>query len=174
MARSLSTRLTTEIGYTVTRPFFLVQITWSGSTSRLSTGGTVTYASQTWQGGTATVEALRTLPGGALEGQLSIGNTDNAIGALALANNLSSCAVVISVLYGTGPWTTGDAEQVFAGVLDGCQITPTRVTFGIVSTGRRREHSPRIYCAPPLCNHLPPAGTKIAWAGEVYELQGAA
>jgi hypothetical protein len=169
MGRALTSLITTEIARTVTAPFHLIKIDFP-TVARLSTGATVAYGGYTWTGGTATLDDLRALPGGALEGSLSISNTNDSIGATVLATDLSDTAVTIWALYGAGPFVSGDALQVFTGVLDGADLTPTRVRLGIVSAGRRRLTGPRLYCQPPTCNHMPPPGTRIVWGGDVYIL----
>ncbi len=169
MSRALSTRLTSEVAGVVTAPFFLIQIGWS-PVSRLSTRGPVSYGGYTWAGGSASLHSLQGLPGGALQGQISLGNTDDAIGAVVLSTDLTAVPVTIWMLYGSEPFTAGDALQVFSGVIDGAELTPTRVTLDLVSEGRRNLTGPRVYCQPPLCNHMPPPGTRITWGGDTYVL----
>jgi len=169
MARTLPTLLSTEVVKTVTMPFHVIEIGWS-PTSRLSTGATVAWNGYTWTGGVATLDDLRALPGGALEGTLSLANTDDAVGATVLAADLAETPVTIWALYGAGPFTSGDALQVFTGVLDGADLSVTRVSLGLVSAGRRRLTGPRLYCQPPTCNHMPPPGTRIVWGGDVFIL----
>jgi len=130
----------------------------------------VSFDGQTWTGGNATLAELRSLPGGAMQGKLSLTNTDNSASALALEHELSESAVEISMLYGMGPWVAADAVQVFSGVIDGARVGSARVMLGLVSRARRGEVGPRIVCAQPLCNHLPPNGVSIAWGGDVVEL----
>ena len=171
MARTLSTATATEIAKAVTRPFYLARIEFPGVvTYYLSTGATVTWLGYTWDGGNLTVDALRTLPGGGLEGALSLTNADGSGAALALNGSLEEVLVDLWALYGDGPYATEDATQVFSGVLDGAEIGMMRVRFGLSSESRRRATGPRIYCAPPLCNHLVAPGSVLYWSGERYGL----
>jgi hypothetical protein len=74
-------------------------------------------------------------------------------------------------LYGAGPFASGDAAQLFSGVVDGAEIGSVRATLSLVSSARRRLTGPRIYCQPPLCNHIPPAGKVITWGGEEFQFE---
>lgn len=173
MARTLSTLLAGEVVKTVTAPFFLIQLGWT-PISYLSTGPTTAYAGQSWISGTATLESLTTTPGGGLEGSISLTNTDDSMGALVLGADLSQTAVAIWAAYGAGPFAAGDLAQIFDGVIDGADISATRVQLGIVSSARRRQTGPRLYCQPPLCNHIPPAGKTITWGGAEYTFESGA
>jgi hypothetical protein len=167
MARALTTLLATETVKTVTAPFFLIEIGFS-STLRLSTRGSVLYGGYTWTGGTASMVDLHGLAGGALEGEISIGNTDSAIAAIVLGQSLRDVPVTIWLLYGAEPYAAGAALQVFTGVLDGATLTPTRVSLRIVSAGRRSLYGPRLYCQFPM---MPPPNTTITWGGQKYILK---
>jgi hypothetical protein len=178
VSRSLSSRLGTEIVKTVTAPFFLVRVVFPGyAPLYLSTGPTVTYdydsVAQQWVSGSASLSALRSLPGGGLEASVSLSNTDDAVAALALTQDPGTVSVRLWMLYGAPPFSAGDAEQVFTGVVDSMEIRPTRVTLSCVSESRRRLYGPRLTVSPPLCNFLPPGGTWVLWGGEMYELKGA-
>lgn len=170
MARTLSTTTATEVAKAVTRPFYLARITTLSVTYYLSTGPTATWLGYTWDGGNVTVEELRSLAGGGLEGAISLTNADGSGAAIALGGSLEEVTVDLWALYGNGPYAIDDAVQVFSGVLDGAEIGPTRVRFGITTESRRRATGPRIRCAPPLCNHLIAPGAVLFWNGERYGL----
>lgn len=169
MARTLSALLTTETATTVTAPAYLIEIGWT-PTLRLSTRGELYYEGNAYTAGSANVERLETLRGGALAATISLGNTDDVAGAIILGSDLTAIDVTISLLYGDGPFSAGDALQVFAGVIDSADITPLRITLDCVSEGRAKMTGPRLYCQPPTFNHMPPPGTKLLWGGETYVL----
>lgn len=170
--RALAAQALVEIARAITRPRYLLRIDWT-TTLYLSTRGTVVYDGQTWTGGTLTLERLAALPGAGLEGEISLTAADGTGAALALGGEISDVSFVLSMLYGDGPWAAGEAVVLAEGVLDGAEITATRVRFGLAAEGRRRAAGPRVYCSPPLMRHLPAPGSVLTWAGERYELVGA-
>ncbi|WP_347278609.1 hypothetical protein [Plasticicumulans sp.] len=170
--RTLSGTTAAALAGPITRPLLLIELSLS-PVQRWSTGGAVTWNGYAWSESGARVEDLSELPGAAVEGRISAPNADGALGALLLAQGATDLPCRIWALYGDGPYALGDAVLLFDGVTDGAEHG-LRVTIGLITAARRRLTAPRLRCAPPLCNRLPPAGTVLAWNGERYVLEGGA
>lgn len=170
MPRTLSSATVTATAQAVTRPFYVAQLDWDGTTYRLSTGASVSWNGYTWDGGSLSVEDLRALPAGGMEGTISLTNADGSAAALVLNHPIEEVAVALWTLYGDGPYAAADGVPVFTGVVDAADLTATRVRLTLTTEGRRRALGPRIYAVPPLCNHLPAPGSVVVWSGERYTL----
>lgn len=86
--RSLTAALTTAYGAPVQKPAWLVEITWSQSTSRLCSYATVTWNSESWTQEDVDVSGLRV---GALSisGALVLNNATDVWGAAALTEGFT-------------------------------------------------------------------------------------
>ncbi len=170
--RALSGPTAAALAGPITRPILLIELSLA-PVQRWSTGGPVTWDGYTWSESGARVEELRELPGAAVEGRISAPNADGALGTLLLSQGATDVPCRIWALYGDGPYALGDAVLLFGGVTDGAEHG-LRVTLDLITAARRRLTAPRLRCAPPLCNHLPPSGTVVSWNGERYALEGRA
>lgn len=168
--RALSGATLSEIVKPITRPINLIEIVFAAVTYRLSTGPTVTWNAQTWIASGAKVENLQSLVGGAMDGRISLPNTDNAASALVLVDGVADRVCRIYQLYGDGPYSVGDEIKLFEGVCDNAEIDLDRVVINITTERRLSETAPRIYFEA-FCTRLPPAGTVISWGGEHYRLE---
>lgn len=167
--KTLSAALIAELGLTVTRPGYLIEVGYS-AVLRLSTLGDLSWNAQIWSGFDARVSGLAQDGKGGGAGMLSLGNTDGAIGALALNEGASDIMVGIWAVY-AGATATGDPVQVFAGVLDGCAIAPDKVTFTLAAQGNLTLESPRYFISQLNgFNWLKPAGSVIPIGGELFPL----
>lgn len=169
--RDLSERLQSEIAQVVTRPVYLVELSFSVPLY-LSTGGLVAWNGQDWLPSGATVESLHELPGGSITGRLTLANSDRAMGALVLGEGVRDRACRVWQIYGGAPYDSGDAVLRFDGAMDAVEEIGDRVVIALVSAGMSLAWAPRLFWAPPMCNHLPPPGTVLLWNGEKYELEG--
>lgn len=169
--RELTEYMDAEIARPITRPLNLIEILLPSVTLRWSTGRTVEWDGDTWTDAGVTLEALRALAGGAMEGMISVRNTELAASGLVLVDGVNDRPCRIWELSGPGPFDPADAVMTFEGVCDGTpDISIERVRIAITSASRVREMSPRIYFEQ-FCNHIPPAGTVISWGGEHYRLE---
>jgi len=171
MARTLPANTDTATQAAITTPIYLVRINLSTGDVRHSSRGDVTYNGYSWSGTGIRVENLTPTKGGGMSGAISIPNTDLAWSAIVLNNDIRGRDIDISMVYSETP-SVGDAVMVFSGVMDSVPVIDTRVVINIVSEGIGTAFSPRLFCAPPLCNHMPAAGTIIEWSGERYVLEG--
>lgn len=163
---TLSAPLLAELGLTITRPGYLIEIGYS-STLYLSTLGDVSYAAKTWLASDAKVSGLSQDGSGGAKASITLGNTDNAFGAVVLTEGASDIPVTIYACYAGAP---SDAVQVFCGVADGAEISPDKVTMGLVAQGNKTLYCPRVFISAPVFNFLQPEGTRIYWNGETFAL----
>ena len=162
------------LGLTVTRPGFLIQIEFS-TILRLSTMGDVTWNSLLWTAADIRVSGLGQDGSATTTGQLTLGNADQAYGALVLNEGASDIRVSVWALY-AGATATGDPVQRFTGVINGATIDVDNhvVTLPLVSQGVNTLHSPRVFINKASgFNFLQPAGTKIPFGNETFVLERA-
>lgn len=167
--KTLSSALLTELGLTVNRPGYLVQIGFS-TTLYLSTMGDISFMGQTWVGADVKLSGISQDGSGNAGGSLMLGNADGAYGALTLLEGASDIAVVVWACY-AGATASGDPVQIFSGMTDGADISPEKVTITLVQTRNATLYSPRVFITKPTFNFLQPAGTKISIGGEVFVLE---
>jgi hypothetical protein len=164
--RTLSTATGTATTATITTPAFLVEIVWS-TIVRLSSRGDQTWGGLAWTGGRLGKCDAR--DGGSVE----LINTDLAYSALVLNEGAADVGVRAWAFYGDNPGAT-DPVLIFDGVADGADIGADRVRLALAADNARTLYSPRRFIGPGIgANHLRPAGTRIAWGGEVYTLERA-
>lgn len=165
--KTLTSALITELGLTVTRPGYLVELGYS-TTLRLSTMGDVSYGGNLWAAADVLVSGLGNNGAGAAAATLALGNTDNGYGALVLNEGASDIAVNIWACYAGAP---ADSVQVFAGVVNGAEISESKVTLPLVAQRNKTLYSPRVFIAKPVFNFLQPVGTKVPWGNEIFVLE---
>lgn len=168
--RTLTASTTTEIEKTGTTPRFLVEL---GTTpiTRHSTRETLTYDGQTWTGFDIHVDSIDIDKNGGQSASLRVSRHNNAMAAL-LFDGSAEMTCRIWMLYGDGPtWAPADGNQLFDGVVDGLEINGNYIAITAIDLMSKTEFAPRITLAPPLANHLPPAGKKIRIGPVVYVLE---
>jgi hypothetical protein len=169
MSRALSAALLTELGLSVTRPGYLIELGYS-STLRLSTMGDISWGGHAWSAADAKVSGIGQDGSGANTGTLQLGNIDDAFGSLVLNEGASDIAVAIHACY-AGATAFGDPVQIFEGVTNGAEIDSRKVTLQLVAQGNRTLYSPRVFVNKAAgFNFLQPAGTKIFANGETFVL----
>src|ERR1039457_3983410 len=100
-----STAMATALGLTVTRPGYLIQLSFPivgilpALTVYLSTMGDITWNGQTWSGWDVKVSGIGQDGKGAATGSLAIGNTDNTYGAMVLNYGAADIPVSIWACY---------------------------------------------------------------------------
>lgn len=169
MARTLTAAAATGVEASVTAPRLLIYIGWS-SPVRVCTRETVTWSGSVWTGPVGRVDGIT----GASTDQRArviLPNADNAYGAIALASGLHDVPVRVWALYGSEPFASGDAVQLFEGQADGGRITTMAVEVECIAMRQATIYAPRVYAQPPLMNHNPPAGTVLRWNGDIYTLE---
>ena len=171
MARTLPSNTDTATQAAITTPIYLVRLNLQSGDVRYSTRGDISYNGYTWLGNGVRIENLSPTKSGGVSGSISIPNTDLAWSAIVLGNDIRGRDVDIRMVYSDTP-SNNDAVMVFSGVMDAVPVIDTRVVINVISEGIGTAFSPRLFCAPPLCNHMPAAGTVIEWSGERYVLEG--
>jgi hypothetical protein len=167
--KTLTAELLAELGASVTRPGYLVQLGYS-ATLYLSTMGDISHADQAWSGADVKLSGLSTNGAGSNKATLALGNTDGAYGALVLNEGASDIEAIVWACY-AGATATGDVVQVFAGVVDGADISAQTVTLQLAAQRNKTLYCPRVFIAKPTFNFLQPAGTKIVFGGETFVLE---
>lgn len=148
-----------------TRPLYLVEIGWS-PISRLSTHGTQTWNSLTWNG-TAKIDvtSISQAGDGNPTAQISLGNATGAFGALAMSIDISDVPVRIWQA-DAAALALDDVRLAFEGVIDGRSITMESVTLSLVAQRTARQVLPATVIGPAAgFNVLLPAGTRITSGG---------
>ena len=169
--RALTAALLTELGLSVTRPGYLVQIGYS-TVLRLSTMGTISWAGQTWAAANVKVSGISQDGNGAASGSLQLGNTDGAYGALVLTEGAADVPLTVWACY-AGATASGDPVLLADCVADGAEIDAEKVTLTLAPQKNGTLHSPRVFISKPTFNFLQPAGTKIVAGGETFTLERA-
>lgn len=169
--KALTPALLAELGASVTRPGYLVQLGYS-SPLYLSTLGDISYAGQAWSDASVKLSGISADGAAANKASLTLGNTDGAYGALVLNEGACDIEVVVWACY-AGATALGDIVQVFAGATDGADIDADKVTLQLVAQKNRTLYCPRVFISKPTFNFLQPAGTKIVAGNETYTLERA-
>lgn len=165
--KTLDPSLLTELGLTTTRPGYLVKINFS-YTLRLSTLGNITFDSQEWVSSSINVAGISHSGNGKSSSSITISNIDTNIGTVLLAEGASDKPVSIYACYAGA---INNAELIFTGVTDGCEIDPEKVVITLSPQANKTLFSPRVFIGKPVFNYLQPVGTKITFNGETYVLE---
>lgn len=170
--KTLTSALASELGLTVTRPGFFVQIGYS-AVLNLSTMGDISWSGQLWSAADVLVSGLGQDGGGSVAGQITLGNADGAYGALVLNEGASDIPVSVWAVY-AGATALKDPVQLFAGVTNGASIDVSghTVSLALVGQGSNTLYSPRVFINKASgFNFLQPAGTKIVFGNETFVLE---
>lgn len=168
--KTLSAALAAELALTITRPGYLVEIGFA-SPVRLSTMGDITWSGTTWLAADVKVSGISQDGKGANKAALALGNTDSTFGALVLNEGIADRPIRIWAIY-AGATATPDAVQVFDGVGDGADISPDKVAVTLVEQSNMTLSAPRRFISKATgFSSLQPAGTKIAFNGELFILE---
>lgn len=155
----------------VTQPLYLIEIGFSPAL-RLSTRGDVTWSGQVWSGGeTIAVGRLDADGSGRQSGTIQIGNLDDYVGTLVLAQGVADRPVRVWKADGTA-LDVADPALVFDGVIQGADVDTSRVSLSLAGSGTRSAFAPRrVIGAASGFNFLMPAGTKIKIGATTYILE---
>jgi hypothetical protein len=164
--RTLSSALIAELGLTITRPGYLVQIDFS-TPLYLSTLGDISWNVLSWIAADIKVSGLARDESGDSRGSISLGNMALDYGALVLNEGVADRAIRIWAIW------SGVTEPVeeFSGVGDACEVGE-RVSITLAGQGSRSLYSPRRFINERTgFNVLLPRGTKIAIGSQTYILE---
>lgn len=162
MSRPVSAGTGTEIAKAITAPLFLVELGFNVPV-RYSSREQITWSSLLWQPASFKLR---------MSGQWSVElfNDSFVIGQTVLTQGTSGRTARVYQLYGAGPsWADADGECLLDGEMGEATITGSTVSITLKRSAPQR--TPRIYLNPPLCNHIPPAGTQIRTASGTVILE---
>lgn len=162
MSRPVSSATSTATGQALTRPLFLLELGFNVPV-RYSSREQITWSSLLWQAASFKL-------GMAGQWSVELFNEALVIGQTVLTQGTSGRTARVYQLYGDGPsWADADGECLLDGEMGEATITGSTVTIALKRSAPQR--TPRLYLNPPLCNHIPPAGTQIRTASGVVTLE---
>lgn len=141
MKTTLSAALLTELGKTITRPGFLVEIGFA-TTLRYSSLGTLTWNGQDWTAYDVSVRLPNADGRGFNGAEIVVGNQNAAFGVICLLEGIAGKTVRVYQLYG-GATATADGYLAFNGVGDTCVIDQDKVRIKAVVPTVMAHYSPR-------------------------------
>lgn len=168
--RSLTSALQAAIGGPVQRPAWLVEITMTAVTLRLSSFGTLTWDGFTWTADDVDVSDLKV---GALEvsGRLVLGNIDDTYGAVFLNESPSDRPVRIWG-YDAGATATGDPVLLVPDAVGGgAQFGTPEVSIGLRDRTEFLVGPRAIVSRAHGFNTLLPAGRTLVINGVSFKLE---
>lgn len=167
--RTLSSSLISDLGLTVTRPGYLVEIAFS-TTLRLSTLGDISFNGTSWTAADMRVSGLSADGRATQSGSITFANTWADYGVLVLDEGVADRPVRIWVCHAGAP---DDAVKVFDGVGDEASFDARgRLTLQLASSAMRSAFWPRrrINAANGFAT-LMPAGTRLTLGGQPYVIE---
>lgn len=167
--RTLSASLLTELGLTVTRPGYLVEIDFS-TPLRLSTLGDITYGGNDWLAADVQVRGISAEGSAHQSGALIFNNTWSDFGALVLNEGVADRAIRVLAVYAGA---TADPVEVFNGVGDDAGFDAKgRLTINLHAAQMRSAFWPRARInAASGFTKIIPAGTRLTIGGQPYILE---
>ena len=124
----------------------------------VSTRQQVSYNGDTYVKSGVTIKSLTEI-----SAVISLDNSDNSASGLVLNTIVTDRPIDIYIAYGEGSsFTDDDVTLFFSGKMSHVtEINEREIIIACSALSIDATTTPRIYCAPPLCNHLPAAGTKF-------------
>ena len=168
MSRTLSIVTAAGTSAAMTEPWWLVEIV----ALRLTDGPTTMWDGQTYQALPGLeVASLSIDAGGFARGTLRLPDHNGAGTGLLLSAGDDDVIVRLWQTTGPGPHAADDPVLIAECVLDGGTSDNGWADLALASADDDNREQPRWRVAPPVFNHLPPAGTRIEWGGEVLILE---
>lgn len=166
MSRTITPALAAELGLTITRPGYLVEIEFA-SPLRLSTIGDVSFGGNSYASADVQVRDIKA--DGSLNhgGALVFANTWQDMSAMILNEGIADRVVRVLAVYAGA---TDEAIEVFAGVCDDATWdTKGRITIRLADAVLNKAFWPRQRInATAGFNTLMPAGTRVTVGGVPY------
>jgi hypothetical protein len=163
---TLDAALIAELGLTVTRPGYLVEMAFS-TPLYLSSIGDVSWDGKTWVAADVRVNGLSRDERGGGAGQIVLGNALLDYGALVLNEGVADRAIRVWAVWAG----VIDPVAEFNGVGDAADIGE-KVTISLAAQGTRALYSPRRFINSSTgFNTLLPRGTKLAIGNTTYILE---
>ncbi len=167
-----SVTVTTAVQAEITQCVYLVELGFSVPVRFASTRHALTVLSHEWVPADMDEPRLNYGAFGLLEGDLVMGNAAGDTGAMLLREGTTDRSCQIWSVHGQPPYSDDACVRIFNGFMDGCEWV-SDVAWRIYLKGASSEMSlfPPYLCAPPLVNHLWPAGTVLNWGGSKYTIE---
>ena len=169
--RALTDATINATALAVTQPLYLIEVGFAPAL-RLSTRGDVTWNAIAWSGGEAiAVGSLDADGSGRQSGSIQIGNLDDYVGTLVLAQGVADRPVKVWKADGAA-LDVADPVMVFDGVVTSADVDTSRVSLSLAGSGTRSAFAPRrVIGAASGFNFLMPAGSKIKIGATTYTLE---
>ena len=169
--RSLSAALGTAFAGPVQRPGWLVSISFSTSTTRLSSLQDTTYGGQTYCAADVDVSRITLDQQAGIRGSLVLGNLDDSFGALVLGDGVADRQIAITAFDGGAVGTDADFVPVAVALGGRTRIDPAKVSIDL--------RSPVAYVSTPRAfinaahgfTYLLPAGVEFKVGGQSYKIE---
>lgn len=155
--KALPSNIATNVTLPITVPFYLIYLGFS-TPLYLSSRQAVTYGGNSYTRNGIVVKSVS-------ESDVVVGmdNTDLSATAIVLGEGVRDKSIKIYKAYGTAvALTADDVTLMFDGYMGNVSnITHNEAEIRCTYSSEALATAPRIYCSPPLCNHVPPTGTKL-------------
>jgi hypothetical protein len=167
--KTLDAATLTELSATVSRPLLLVEIDFS-SVIRMSSRSDVSWNGYTWTSQSIKVDGISVDGSGGSACKLTIGNTDNMIGAILLNERIADKAIQVWEAW-LDPTNIPRVVSRFTGVGDSFEIGSQSAVINAVAAGTNLRHAPRqMISVAGGFSRLRPEGYKMNWNGVDYTL----
>jgi hypothetical protein len=160
--KTLSSALSSALGAPVQQPGFLVQIGFT-TVKRWSSFATVTWNGQTWTKEAVTVDGLA-VDALRVRGALTIGNADDVIGALILAEGVQDRPISI--------WGYDAAATDLSDVVWLCDAVGASAEIGQVEARIALRHPGEFQLSPRTFINAAAGFTQLLPAGAVLRING--
>ena len=150
----------------ITRPVFLVRLDFSPPVY-LSSAARIQWGGYTWEPYGVSVGRIALDSMGQADVAMRISNLDRTFGVLVLNQAPKDRTAKVYIHYPDGPI---DPLELVDGVMDGARIGEY-VDITVISRSTYYGMSPRVRCAPPTFNHMPPVGTVLRWGNTSIQLE---
>lgn len=144
----------------VTSPAFHLELGFAPPV-RYCSAGTVNWNGFSWVEKGFEVSELDVDVRGLERMTVTCENLDLQLGVVTLAQVAKDKPVKIWLTY--DPWKPDSPRQLLmSGFMDGAVIGDY-IVYQVISDSTYYGAAPRVNCAPPVFNHLPPSGTIVRW-----------
>ena len=172
MSRSVSAVTSVALAQDTTRPIYLIRMGWTAAspdvTRRIATWDTdLSWNSETWTASGAEVSSLS--PGG---GTLQLPNGDADPWLSLVTTQIPRGRAIDIYEYHTswGSPSGSDAEHIFSGLMDDCEITPSKITIGFID-GLLNKVFPVTSIDPTVYTHLLATGQRLYWGPDIVMVE---
>lgn len=172
MTRSVPAVVSAAVAQDATRPVYLIRMGWALSSPdvnrRIATwAANISWNSETWSASGAEIRSLTSqggslrLPNGDGDPWLNLVSTEYAIGrAIDIYEHHTSTASPAG----------SDATQLFSGLMDAVEITPTEITISFIENLQNKRFPPTSITTA-VYTELLSAGQRLYWGPDVVMVE---